>query len=331
MATYKDIAERCGVSTATVSYVINGKGSVSPSVRKLVLKTAKEMGYEERPFQRRNRQIIRLYCADLETLPTHMFLNELLTGIFSVTQKAGYDVIVTPMPRGSEIPFSSQMLGDGILVINPRDNPKFLEEIRCSQVPCLIIGRPGDGDHDISYVDVDNVAVGYRMARHVLDNGHTDILFVNPPQEYTISQDRLSGYKLALSDMEIPFDPESVICCGFTADDARRAMGAYLDTHHVPSAVIANSDTQAVGILEALNERGIKVPRDCSMICGGEGILLRMHETPISGVDLHHTELGKRAAVLMMHLIDKTLIQATKYHVPFVLNDRGSVTKRNNL
>ncbi len=332
MVKYKDIAERCSVSTATVSYVLNGKGSVSPAVRQLVLQTAREMGYEGRSSAGRNHRVLRLYCSDLETLPTHMFLNELLTGIFSVTQERGYDVIVTPTPRATDnqslIPFSSQMLGDGILIINPRDNNQFLEAVRKSHVPCLIIGRPGDGDDDFCYVDADNVAVGYRMTRHVLDHGHREILFVNPPQEYTISQDRLSGYKIALEEWGIPFDPEQVIQCGFTVDDARQALSDYLDTHPLPSAVIANSDTQAVGILEALNERKLRVPRDCSMICGGEGILVRMQSTPITGVDLHHTELGRRAAQMMLNLIEKTLIRATQYHVSFDLNDRGSVVRK---
>lgn len=332
MISYKDIAAKCNVSTATVSYVLNGKGSVSSAVRQAVLQTAEEMGYEARSYQKSNNRIIRLYCSDLETLPTHMFFNELLAGVFSVTQENNYDVIVTPVPESGDsddqIKFSPNMLGDGILVINPRNNPKFLESVKKSRVPCLVIGRPGDGDDGICYVDADNVAVGYQMTKHILDNGHRSILFVNGPQEYTISQDRLSGYKIALDEFGISFDQGSVINCNFTVEDARRVFSRYLENHPLPTAVIANSDTLTVGVLEVLSERKLRVPKDCSVICGGEGILVTMYPTPITGVDLHHTELGRRAAKTLLKLIDKTLIRATQYHVPFVLNDRGSVKKK---
>ena len=332
MISYKDIAEKCKVSTATVSYVLNEKGSVSPAVRQSVLQAAEELGYMARTFQKKNNRIIRLYCSDIETLPTHMFFNELLAGIFSVTQEKNYDVIVTPVPEtkdaSDQIKFSRNMLGDGILVINPRNNPNFLESVKKSRVPCVIIGRPGDGDDGLCYVDVDNVAVGYQMTKHVIENGHRSILFVNGPQEYTISQDRLSGYKIALAEMGLPFEPNCAINCNFTVEDARHAFMDYLEDNVLPTAVITNSDTLAVGVLDVLAERKLRVPKDCSVICGGEGILVKMNPTPITGVDLHHMELGRRAAKTLLNLIDKTLIRATQYHVPFVLNDRGSVRKK---
>lgn len=332
MISYKDIAAKCNVSTATVSYVLNGKGSVSSAVRQAVLQTAEEMGYEARSYQKSNNRIIRLYCSDLETLPIHMFFNELLAGVFSVTQENNYDVIVTPVPESGDsddqIKFSPNMLGDGILVINPRNNPKFLESVKKSRVPCLVIGRPGDGDDGICYVDVDNVAVGYQMTKHVLDNGHRSIAFVSGPEEYTINQDRLRGFQIALEEADLEFDNSAVINCGYTVDAAYQAFSDYLGRHPLPTAVVANSDTLTLGVLKVLTERKIKVPKECSIICGGEGILVTMYPTPITGVDLHHVELGRRAAKTLLKLIDKTLIRATQYHVPFVLNDRGSVKKK---
>ena len=329
MISYKDIAAKCKVSTATVSYVLNRKGSVSPAVRQAVLQAAEELGYELKSYQKPNKRIIRLYCSDLETLPTHMFFNELLAGIFTITQENDYDVIVTPVPAtGDQIAFSPNMLGDGILVINPRDNPKFLESVKKSHVPCVVIGRPGDKDEGICYVDADNIAVGYQMTRHILDNGHHTILFINGPREYTISQDREAGYRMALDEQNLTFDSDSVINCNFTVEDAKCAFSKYLDKHPLPTAVIANSDTLVVGVLEVLAERKLRVPKDCSVVCGGEGILATMYPIPITGVDLHHVELGCRAAKTLLKLIDKTLIRATQYHVPFVLNDRGSVRKK---
>lgn len=91
------------MSTATISYVFNGKGHVSKEIRNQVLKTAEELGYvRKKSDPPASSRLIRLYCADMETLPTHLFFNELLTGILSVTLPAGYDVIVTPTRKAGE-------------------------------------------------------------------------------------------------------------------------------------------------------------------------------------------------------------------------------------
>lgn len=332
MVKYKDIADHCGVSLATVSYAMNGKGSISPAVRQKIMSAAEEMGYESKTGALPPKKLIRLFCADLETLPTHLFFNELLAGIFSVTVPSDYDVIVTPVLKDSSsdrIKMSPRMLGDGVLVINPRDNEDFLQDIEASGIPLLVIGRPGSIKNDICYVDVDNEAVGYQMTKHLLERGHRSILFVNGPEDYTISQDRLNGYKMALADFNVEFNPNLVLNCSFTVDGAYTAVSHYLQNiSRGATGMIVNDDSTTIGSLNALTHRGIRVPEDCSVICGGESTLVKMYPTPITGIDLHHEQLGACAARMLLDLINKTLIRVTHYHVPFDLNDRGS-TKKN--
>lgn len=334
MVRYKDIAQKCGVSTATVSYVFNGKGHVSQEIRNQILKTAEELGYVRKNANTVPKsRLIRLYCSDTETLPTHLFFNELLTGILSVTMPAGYDVIVTPSPRDEEefsvMNTASQNLVDGMILFNPSDDDRFLKEVCKSGCPCVVVGRPGGHDGEFCYVDVDNVAIGYQMTKHVVANGHSGILMINGPKRLTISQDRLEGYRMALMDSNLPCDPELILYCDYTERDAYNAVSTYLESHDVPTAIIGNSDILAAGIIKALSDRGIRIPEDCSLIYGGESLLVKMNPIPITSVDLHHEELGRQAAEMLLNLIDRTLIRVTQYHVPFELNDRGSVIRRN--
>ena len=332
MASYKDIAQLCGVSTATVSYVFNGKGHVSQEIRNRVLKTAEELGYVKKNAEPSRSRLIRLYCADMETLPTHLFFNELLTGILSVTMPAGYDVIVTPTQKeeGERQPveLGSRAPVDGIITFNPTNDGTFLKGIKKTGCPCVVVGRPGGHDGEFCYVDADNVAIGYQMTRHVAANGHTAILMVNGPKELTISQDRLEGYRMALTDSNLPYDPEMVLNCNYTENDVYRVVSAYLETQEAPTAIIANSDIMVAGVVKALADHKIRIPEDCSLICGGESLLVKMNSIPITCVDIHHEELGRRAAEMLLGLIERTLIRVTQYHAPFELNDRGSVVPR---
>lgn len=329
--TYKDIAKACGVSTATVSYVFNGKGNISQEMRDRIFKTAESMGYicKHRSV---GHKIIRLYCADLKTLPTHVFFNELLTGVFSVTEEAGYDVIVTPAPKayGEEGRTRSydETLADGILVINPKEGDPFLEYVSHSGCPCIVIGRPDGKEEELCYVDVDNVAVGYQVTSQMLSHQHRDILFLNGPENLTISQDRLTGYRMAMKDYNLEPDNTHVLYAEYTSDYANRVVTEYMQTHSQPSSIIANSDNLAVGTMTALSHFGIRIPEECSVICAGESILTKTHPIPISGVDIHSEEIGAQAARMLINLIQKKLIRVTQYHIPFIYNDRGSVVQK---
>ncbi len=331
MITYKDIAKVCGVSTATVSYVFNGKGHISQEMRDRIFQTAEAMGYVCK-HRTLGHKIIRLYCADLKTLPTHVFFNELLTGVFSVTEEAGYDVIVTPAPKayGEEGRTRSydETLADGILVIDPKEGDPFLEYVSRSGCPCIVVGRPDGKEDKLCYVDVDNVAVGYQITSQMLAHQHKDILFLNGPEKLTISQDRLTGYRMAMNDYKVAVNGEQILYAPYTSDCACQAVTEYLQTHSRPTAVIANSDNLALGAMMALSNAGIRIPEECSVICAGESILSKTYPIPISGVDIHSEEIGSQAARMLINLIDKRLIRVTQYHVPFTYNDRGSIVQK---
>jgi LacI family transcriptional regulator len=331
MVTLKDVAEYANVSVASVSYTLNNKGKVSPKVRERIQQSVKELNYIGKVPQlgtSKTRSVIRFYCEDSETMRTHMTFNHFLAGILSVATVCGYDVVPTPVQTQSGIQLRTGVKDDGIIIINPRDNETFIKEVAESEIPCVIIGRPGSNRHSLNYVDSDNVAVGYQTTKLLLEKKHSSIVFLNGPKDYTISVDRLEGYKMALADYSIPFVEDLVLNSAYTKESAAKGFEEFYSSHNGFTGIIANSDVQTLGVLSVLNTLGKRIPKDHSLICCGESILTQSYPVPITGVDLNFYEIGVKAAQLVLDIIDKKLIKTTHYHVPFQLNDRGGVLQR---
>lgn len=333
MVTMKDVAQKANVSVTTVSHVINKKGSISDEVRNNVLKIINELNFRPnktaQSLARSSTRCIGLFASELQTFRMHIFLNELMTGILSVTSECFYNLIVYPEQKNEEgescISLDHGEPIDGAIIINPRSDNKYLKNIIEKNIPFVLVGRPNELSHVINYVDVDNVAIGYNATKYLVSHNHTGILFLNGPEDYTISMDRLEGYKIALGESNIPFSMEMVVNSEFNIPSSVQVVKEAIQKGRAFTAIIANSDTQAIGAMNILYELNYIVPKDVSIICTGETLLTTNYHPKITGIDSNAVELGMRAANQLLDILNKKLIKPSHSIVPFTLNERETV------
>jgi len=330
----KDVALKAGVSTATVSYVINGHKKVSDEVRKRVLKAIEELDYKPnrtaQNLARSTTKCIGLFGSDLATMKTHTFFYGLMAGILSVTTKNNYNLIVYPEQKNENLePCITLDHGepiDGAIIINPRVSKEYLKKIIEKNISFVLVGRPNEYAELINYVDNDNVAIAYNAAKYLISLGHTSILLLNGPENYTLSIDRLEGYKMVLEENGIPFKKEMVLNSEFNIADGGEAIKKAVLAGLKFKAVLTSSDTQAIGAINALTELGFKIPRDISIVCLGETFLTRSYNPRISGIDIMEYEIGRKAAEQVLSIIDKKLIKPSHTIIPFKLNVRDTTS-----
>jgi LacI family transcriptional regulator len=275
--TIYDIAERAGVSIATVSRAFSGHSRVAAPTRKRVLAAASELGYEPnasaRSLARQTTQVIGVVVPML----TSYFFMEVIRGIQDRLSEAGYDLLVyasrTPGHVDGQFERALQPgRADGVLLCSTPLTPERTARLRASGHPVVLV----DSRHpDFDSVSVDNVEGGYAAARHLLSEGRRRFALLLPHPDSVPGSERCQGFKRALCEADIALDPSLVVVSeetayhGYTREggyDAMRKVLAREGRTPLPDAVFATSDVQALGALRALREAGLRCPEDIALV-----------------------------------------------------------------
>lgn len=280
MVTSEQVAQRAGVSQATVSRVINGSKYISVEVRERVLAAIAELGYEpdmiaRNLVQRRSRVIaLNLFASEdalmfvkFERASKYFYL-DVLRYIEQEAVSAGYDLLM-PFRSGDRSPEgyvrslrTRRVAGCLMLVPNPQD-PR-LHALLQAELPTVFVGNKIEGTC-ATYVKTDYVDSARQLTEHLLSLGHRRIVFLAGSATSLSSQERLQGYQQALTQAGLPLD-EGLICqSGWEMDECYRATSQLLDTRRDFTALVTASDVMAIGALRALNEHGLRVPEDLSL------------------------------------------------------------------
>ena len=329
----RNIAEQAGVSIMTVSNVLNAKSKVSQEKRELITRLLLENGYvPKNPDSLANHtknRLIQLYCGDLNVIKTDLFFSSLMSGIISETSARGYEVLVSSVEKDENGRYFVNMDQDvdvaGIIITNPRENEDFLADVIKSRIPYVIVGRPATSQSRAFYVDIDNVAAAYNAAFHMFERGHRDILFLTGPEGHTLTTDRINGYKMAYRAYDFMAKDEYIINADYTSESAYEAIKVFLAGGLPITGVIANTDKQAIGAMNALHAAGLRVPEDVSLICCAESLLTTSCFPPITGIGVDAVIIGEQAAGMVIDVIERRLIIPTHIHLPFTLSERQTV------
>jgi len=264
-ATIKDVARQAGVSVGTVSRVINDKEGTRPSTKGKVLKAMEELNYQPEVAARElsfgSGTLIGINEIIMGS-SHHLkgpFYNRFFLTMLEEAFKCGF--------RVREIPASDNgmpsFLPDAMVILGAHDADPRLEYLEEAGVPFVLIGR---GLYS-SWVTGDDVSGGYQAGKHLLKLGHRDILHFTSHMTGQVAQDRYKGFLQALGEAGVPHRPEFLVSELFTPLDSYRAMRQYLDEKgRIFSAVFAGSDEIAQGVRTALEDSGISVPGDISIV-----------------------------------------------------------------
>jgi LacI family transcriptional regulator len=275
--TIRDIAKRAGVGVGTVSRVLNQSPAVSEQTRSRVLEIINELEYSPHPIARSlslGKSLSIGIVLPFLTLPSFV---ERLRGVqhavgeseyelvlFSVGSPEQRDVYFTELPRGARV--------DGLLVLSLRPSDEQVDRFLETELPTVLIDSHHPG---LSSVVVDDVLGGYLATKHLIDLGHRKIAYISDvldnPFRFVSMRERRDGYLKALAEGDIPPLAELRKEGPHGREQARRMALELLDMPDRPTAVFAGSDTQAIGVLDAAKQLGIRVPDQLSVI-GYDGI-----------------------------------------------------------
>lgn len=309
--TIHDVAERAGVSPATVSRVVNETGETAEATRRRVLEAVEELRYRpSRTAKSLSEGSTQTIAVAVPTFTTP-FHNELLKGVRERLKEFNTDLLLCDLawtdPEASLLDFLDRGAMDGLLAVGLSMTERVANEIKKLGGPTVLVGTRWDG-FDSFYWDE---TTGAQMAtEHLLDQGHTCIGMLTTHRESPIRSARIRGYKDALSAAGIHAREEWVAegttekHAGFSEESGYEAMGALLERDDSITAVFASSDVQAIGAWQALRQRGLSVPDDVAIVGYDDIKVSRFIGLTSVAQNMH--DIGARSTDLLMSRLQKT-------------------------
>jgi LacI family transcriptional regulator len=309
MPTIKDVAQAAEVSTATVSHVINGTRYVSDEVRRRVLEVMDHLNYQPnavaRGLRTKKTQLLALVIPDI----TNSFFTDLARGFQDAADQRNYVVVICNTDRAlnRELRFLDmlhQQRVDG-LVLNPvMVTADDLKRLLRAQVAVVLIGSQID-DPDFDLVMVDNVRGGFDATQHLIDLGHRRISLVAGPLTTSSGYLRHQGYCLALDRSGIPCEGSLIVEGSFTFEGGYESMQKLLLLDPQPSAVFAASDIMALGAKKAIEDAGLHIPDDLSLIGFDDIPEVSMTRPRLTTIAQPRYQMGREAAQMLIERIDQ--------------------------
>ena len=322
--TLKDIAAEAEVSVAAVSKVLNNRKGVSDATRKRVLSAAEGLGYRGRAA----RQLGKASIVTLENYVSNdLFYGDILSSISASGQDHGLEIgmsvfrNVDEMMAPDNLPTQTQ--AQGVLLVGA-DHIELIEHFAETGIPAVIINGM-DRTMRLSSISPDYHYGAWRATTHLLDSGHHDIIHVTHPYRESVRR-RIDGFRNAMEERGIGFDPSRHILDLGNPQNMSLAAGDILDSwlnagNKMPTAFFCVSDMVALGIMQALDKRAIKVPDEVSVV-GFDGLAVSAHTSPpLTSMQSDRAALGRIGVQLLAnHMSDPAaLVQRITVGVDLVL------------
>ena len=308
-ATIRDVAKRAGVGVATVSRVLNNSGFVSAHARQSVTQAVADLSYVPNPTARRLSLGKTFTVAVIVPFFTRPSFVERLRGIDSVFAESDYDMIVfnveTIQKRDkffAEVPRRDRT--DGVIVVTLTPTDEHVAAFHDSGIPVVLV----DTDHpQLPSVMEDSVLGGKLATQHLIGLGHHKIAYLSDVLDDVFSASaaslrRLKGYRQAMQDAGFALNEAYLKSGRHSREEARRCAAELLALPDRPTAIFAASDTQAIGVMEAARDAGLRVPDDLSVV--GYDDLDVADYLGLTTVRQSLFESGRRGAQLLLDAID---------------------------
>lgn len=337
-STIRDVAERADVSKSTVSRYLNGDLILPPETARRVDAAVLDLNYRRNSLARRlsmgSSETIGLAVPDI----SNPFFAELADAVEEAAAewRMGLALCITRNRFERE----SVYLGwldtqrfDGLIFATNRPDDGSLKKL-IGERRNLVLVDEDVGGLEVPKVFTDNVTGGYLACRHLIEAGHRRIAHITGPVGLFSVRERLAGYQRALAEAHLPFDGDLVRYGTYDRHFGQTAIRDMLDLADRPTAVFAGSDYVAVGVLEALRERGLDVPGDISLVGFDDMEFASLLMPPITTMRQSVRELGRTSVRVLMEMLtgDAAVAPAPvatpAHRLPVELIVRGSVKRR---
>jgi LacI family transcriptional regulator len=304
MITIRDVARRAGVSTMTVSRVINSSGYASPETRKRVEQAVSELGYVPnavaRHLRSRRTKTIALVLSDI----TNPFFTTIARGVEDAAAVRGYAVMFanTDESESEEMQYLrilAQRQIDGVLLVPAGSSAEPFRLMRTRSIPVVVIDRRVTA-RDVDQVHCDSVRGAEQLVQHLIALGHSRIAIISGRRNISTSVDRVAGYERALTEAGIAVDPDLIRYDSFSRKAGYDRAKDILAISPRPTAIFAANNFIAFGALRALRECGLHVPDDMSLVAFDD-LPDDWHDDPLLTVLAQPAyDVGRTAAELLL-------------------------------
>ena len=332
-ATLKDVAQRAGVTTATVSYALSGKRPISEATKRRVMEAIEELDYvpdlNARGLSMRHSKLIGVVVPQTEPGERLMFQNsfysEVLGSIEYYARQQGYHILISATDANeSYLTLAKKRNLDGIIVIGMYPD-EFYQQMKKTQIPIVLIDSYCN-DHYYHNIRIDDAYGSYLATRYMLECGHTRIaFFAGQMKENGVMKKRLLGYQQALEEFHVPYQKEYVFEGQIDYTSGIALANRLLDEDLPATGVVAAADILAIGAAKGFFERGKRIPDDYSII-GFDDVEIAQYLTPgLTTIRQQISLKGQKAVELLLKHIEDPSLPKQEEILPLQLMVRGSV------
>ncbi|MFI5695724.1 LacI family DNA-binding transcriptional regulator [Kribbella sp. NPDC051586] len=325
MPTISDVAARAGVSTATVSRALNGKPTVDPELAERVRTAAAELGYQPngpaRNLRRQEAAVVALIISDVE----NPFFTAIARGVEDVAHEVGYSVVLCNSDESAEkenryldIAIQERVAG---VILSPSGSTTSVAKLAGRGTAYVAVDRPLPGQ-DSDVVLVDTRLAAREATAHLVAQGYERIGCITGPTGVRTADDRLAGYRDALKAAKRR--TRLVRRTEYKAAGAHRAALDLLSQPEPPDALLIANNAMAVGVLQALRERGLRAGSDVGLVAFDDAPWAELVDPPLSVVAQPAYEIGAVAARLLLARIADNTRPATATTLGARLIERAS-------
>lgn len=309
--TMKDVAREAGVSINTVSRALNGKPDVNEDTKKRILEIADRLNYVPNSLAKglvtKNTKTIGVIVSD----NANPVFARIIKGTEDFARSKGYNIILCNTDEKYEreeeaLRLLREKRVDGLVItLTPAQKKRTdILELKRSGVPFVLLNRHMD-EMITDYVINDNVYGAYLAVTHLVKSGHKRIGYISGPSHISSATERLEGYRKALLENNIEFDNSLVKESNLKMEDGTRLMKEFLQLENRPTAVFAYSDLLAIGVLKALKETKLRVPKDMALVGYDDIEFSSLLEVPLTTVHQPRYRIGEEGAKILINRIEK--------------------------
>jgi LacI family transcriptional regulator len=335
--TIKDIAAESGVSYPTVSYVLNNTRSVSAETRKKVMDAVQRLNYHPNAVARgllRRRMdtigIVLPYTTDFLTVDP--YLGPIIEGIIGIIQHERQTAMLFTNNQVNgdravdDIPLYCDGRCDGLIFIHCRTNSSLITRMRETRVPFVCVNELQDGS-DVSAVDAEQQEGAAEATRYLLDRGHQRIAFLAGEDSVVSVGQRQAGFLQAFEERGLTPDPALIVPGYYWRSSGydRTLMLMRDRSIERPTALVCCNDLIALGAIDALEELGIRVPDEVSVIGFDDIPAAALNRPALTTMHLPFREGGERAARLLLEMIESGDETTRQELIPMRLMERDTV------
>jgi LacI family transcriptional regulator len=331
-ATIKDVAKSAGVSIGSVSKVLNNKDYVSVEVRKRVLDSIEQLNYQVNANARSLKALktnkIGLIVSDI----SNVYMMSLAKAIEDRVRSMNYHMLI--MSHNEDIQTEREVLQlileqrvDALILVPTGGNADMIQAVIRHKIPVILVDRKVDGIISDIIVD-DNYYGSYKAISYLHSLGHNRIGVIYGTETISIGKERLEGALAAIDELECSTDTSLIVPGRFTVEEAYKATTELLLLPEPPSAIYCCNNRMTIGMLKAIQEQGLKIPEEISVIAFGDSAQWELFQPPLTLITQSLKRIGvETAAILKNRLVMEAAFESKNIVIRPDLLIRGSCSK----